>query len=92
MANRIERRQFISALGGATVAWPLAVRAQQPDRMRRIGALLNGVESDPEGNAQASRQRVGQGGSAGSPNGGPHDRPTGPTEASGIRPKQDVRA
>jgi hypothetical protein len=42
----LKRRNFIAALGGAAVGWPFAVRAQQPDRIRRIGVLNPGVEND----------------------------------------------
>jgi putative ABC transport system substrate-binding protein len=58
----MKRREFIMLLGGAAasyVSWPLAARAQQPERMRRIGALMDADESNAEGQARIAAFRQG---------------------------------
>ena len=53
MSICLRRREFLATLGGAA-AWPLAVSAQQGERVRRIGVLMPFDENDPEGKRRLS--------------------------------------
>jgi len=59
MTACIGRRDFITLLGGAAAAWPLDARAQQPERVRRIGVLMSYPENDPAGQLRATAFRQG---------------------------------
>jgi putative ABC transport system substrate-binding protein len=55
----MRRREFITLVGGAAAAWPLVARAQQPERMRRIGVLVAATAGDPEYESRMAAFRQG---------------------------------
>src|SRR5262249_59563299 len=82
----MRRREFISLVGGAAAAWPLAARAQQSERVRRIGVLVPAAAGDPVFQARVGAFLQGLAGLGLA--GGRHGRGGarwGPTPAAAIR-------
>src|SRR5262245_59068022 len=57
--GHMQRRHFITLLGGTVMVWPLTIHAQQAERVRRIGALFPFAKNDPQSTARVSAFREG---------------------------------